>query len=92
MNDAALAPLQTTSTNPLGPTAGPAQYQIFSGMTASSVTITTGGSLSNVLSNNVFGIQIVETAAPIPEPGSALMMLGALSTLVFTLRRTRCRL
>jgi len=44
-NAGATSLLLTTSTNPLSPTLGPAQYQIFSEMTASSFTLTTAGSI-----------------------------------------------
>jgi hypothetical protein len=66
-NLGATALLQTTSTTSGSPTTGPGQYQLFSGLTGSSVTLTTGGSISNVIANNVFGFQIVNTAQPVPE-------------------------
>ena len=63
MNAGATGLLLTTSTDQANPTVGPAQYQLFRGLTGSSLTLTTGGSINNVLSNNVFGVQLVETAA-----------------------------
>jgi hypothetical protein len=58
-NDHATTLLMTTSTDPFHPTTGPAQYQVFSNLTDSTFTLTTSGSITNVLSNNVFGLQIV---------------------------------
>lgn len=55
--------LLTTSTNSLSPTVWPAQYQVFE-ETGSSFTLTTGGAITHVLSNNVFGIQIVPNPVP----------------------------
>lgn len=66
-NSGATALLQTTSTTSGSPTTGPGQYQLFSGLTGSSVTLTTGGSITHTISNNVFGFQIVNTAQPVPE-------------------------
>ncbi|WP_241392677.1 PEP-CTERM sorting domain-containing protein [Rippkaea orientalis] len=75
-NSAATTLLQTTSTIPGSPTTGPGQYQLFAGLTGSSITLTTGGSLTNILSNNVFGFQIVSTTSTtIPEPS---MIIGLL--------------
>lgn len=72
-NSGATALLQTTSTTSGSPTTGRAQYQLFSGLTGSSVTLTTGGSIPVVISNNIFGFQIVNTAQPVPEPS---MIMG----------------
>ena len=58
-SDHATALLMTTSTDPTNPTTGSAQYQVFSNLTDSTFTLTTSGSITNVLSNNVFGLQIV---------------------------------
>ncbi len=58
-NDAATALLMTTSTDPSNPTVDPAQYQVFGNLTDSTFTLTTSGSISDVLSNNVFGLQII---------------------------------
>ncbi len=82
-NSSAASLLETTGTNSLSPTIGPAQYQIFH-ETSSSVTFKTGGSINGVLGNNVFGIEIVDTA---PEPGSLLTLAGGLGLLA--LLRTR---
>jgi hypothetical protein len=77
LNSAATSLLLTTSTNPASPTTGPGQYQLFSGLTGSSVTLTTGGSITGVISNNVFGLEIVPVAV-VPEPASlALLGIGA---------------
>jgi hypothetical protein len=76
-NNAATSLLQTTSTNPASPTTGPGQYQLFSGQTRATFTLTTAGSISGVISNNVFGLQIVETPSAVPEPASpTLLALG----------------
>lgn len=72
-NSGATALLQTTSTTSGSPTTGRAQYQLFSGLTGPSVTLTTGGSIPVVISNNIFGFQIVNTAQPVPEPS---MIMG----------------
>jgi hypothetical protein len=74
-NSAATSLLQTTNTNPASPTTGPGQYQLFSGQTGATFTLTTAGSISGVISNNVFGLQIVETPTAVPEPAS-LTLLG----------------
>ncbi|MFM6062320.1 MAG: PEP-CTERM sorting domain-containing protein, partial [Microcystis panniformis] len=66
-NSGATALLQTTSTTSGSPTTGRAQYQLFSGLTGSSVTLTTGGAIAHTISNNIFGFQIVNTAQPVPE-------------------------
>jgi hypothetical protein len=66
-NSGATALLQTTSTTSGSPTTGRAQYQLFSGLTGSSVTLTTGGAITHTISNNIFGFQIVNTAQPVPE-------------------------
>lgn len=68
-DSAASALTETTSTNPAAPTVGPGQYQVFRNLSGSSFTITTGGSISGVISNNVFGFQIVPSAPPpLPAP------------------------
>lgn len=82
--------LLTTSTNPASPTSGPAQFQEFTNLSGSSVTITTSGSISGTLSTNLFGVQIVDESTPssVPEPASlAILMTGALAVRSF--RRTR---
>ena len=78
-NAGAASLLLTTSTNPLLPTNGQAQYQIFQLLNSPTFSLSTGGSINGLYSNNVFGLQIVELteAAPVPEPGTlALMGLG----------------
>lgn len=74
-NSSATSLLLTTSTDPLNPTRGPAQYQLFGGLTGSSFTLTTGGSMSGIISNNVFGLHIVAAQA-VPEPGSLALLIG----------------
>ena len=90
-NNSATSLLQTTSTNALNPTIGPGQYQVFSGLSASTFNVTTGGSINGVLSNNVFGLQIVNAAA-VPEPAfvamSSLLALGG-GGLLLRWRKTR---
>ncbi len=51
--------LRTLSGDPQAPTEGPMQYQVFRGRSGPDFTLTTGGSRHRVLSNNVFGLQIV---------------------------------
>lgn len=58
--------LQTTSTSSGSPTVGPAQYQVFSALAAPSFTLTQAGSVGGVLSNNLFGLHIVEVLTPGP--------------------------
>ena len=70
-NDNATHLIETTSTDPSDPTSGAAQYQVFRGLTASSFDLVTGGSIGNVISNNVFGLQVVSTAFSVPIPTSA---------------------
>lgn len=60
-NARAPAFLRTRSEDPRAPTEGPAQYQVFPGRAGPTLTLTTGGSRNCVLSNNVFGLQIVQT-------------------------------
>ncbi|HLH18011.1 MAG TPA: hypothetical protein VKX45_12355 [Bryobacteraceae bacterium] len=86
-NSSASSLLLTASTNPGSPTVGPAQYQLFSNETLPSVTLTTGGSVHNVISNNVFGLQIVDLTSPTPEPDSVLLLAGGLSLMIFITRR-----
>lgn len=50
--------LRTRSRDPLSPTAGPAQYQVFEGC-EELFAVVTGGSEHCVLSNNVFGLLFV---------------------------------
>jgi hypothetical protein len=89
LNNVATSLLQTTSTDPLNPTIGPGQYQLFGGLTGSSFALTTGGSITTVISNNVFGLQIVETQ-PVPEPETISLVLTGLGTLgTVCLRRRR---
>jgi len=66
--------LRTRSRDPRAPTEGPAQYQVFRGR-GESFTVTTGGSRNCVLSNNVFGLQIVRAgvernACAAPDPAA----------------------
>ena len=65
-NAAATSLLKTTSTTSGSPTPGAAQYQVFKGLTNPSVTITQAGSVSGALSNNLFGIHIVEISSGQP--------------------------
>jgi hypothetical protein len=58
-NSSATSLLLTTSTDPLNPTRGPAQYQRYRNLTGSSFTLTTAGSITGIISNNVFGLHIV---------------------------------
>jgi hypothetical protein len=80
--------LLTTSTNSASPTTGPGQYQLFANEPASSLTLTTGGAIGNVISNQVFGVQIVDEASSTPEPASLLMFSGGLGLLGLLARRT----
>ena len=82
---------QTTSTDPNSPTVGLYQYQVFAGKTGASFTLTTGGSITNVLSNNIAGFQIVEfSPQAVPEPASVgLLAAGALGAAGLRLRRRR---
>ncbi|MBS1725965.1 MAG: PEP-CTERM sorting domain-containing protein [Armatimonadetes bacterium] len=76
VNSGASNLLLTTSTSSASPTVGKAQYQVFHEH-GSSFTLNTFGSAAGVLSNNVFGLQIVAT--PVPEPASfAVLGLGIL--------------
>lgn len=84
-NSAATSLLLTTSTNNAIPTSGPGQYQLFSGLSGSSISLVTLGSISNVLSNNVFGLEIVEA----PEPASFLMLVGGLGLLALRISKWR---
>ncbi len=87
--DTVAALVLTTSKNPLSPTSGPAQYQVFSGLSGSGFTLKTGGSVSGFISNNVAGLQIVELNS-VPEPASALSMgLGAGWICLSVIRRRR---
>jgi hypothetical protein len=67
-NSVATTLLQTTSTTPGSATTGGAQYQVFSGLTSSTLTLTQGGSIGGVLSNNLYGIHIVETPVQAGQP------------------------
>lgn len=62
---------QTVSTDPNHPTAGPAQYQVFH-MTARDITLTTGGSISGLIGNAVYGLQIVEATPATPATPATL--------------------
>lgn len=73
-NAGATSLLLTTSTDPLNPTVGPAQYQIFKGLTSSSLSLLAAGSIGDTISNNVFGFQIV--ASTVPEPSSFTIFAG----------------
>ena len=76
----------TTSTNPSAPTLGDAQYQVFYETNSAPVTISEAGSVNDAFSNNLFGLEVVNTSSA-PEPASiALMTLGA-SGLLFRRRR-----
>lgn len=75
----------TTSTNAGSPTVGLAQYQLFTNETSSTFTLTESGSINGQISNNIFGLQIVET----PEPGTLVLIGGGLGSLAaFRRRRT----
>jgi hypothetical protein len=88
VNAEATSLLLTTSTNPESPTAGPAQYQIFADNTSSSFTVATGGSEENVLSNNVFGVEIVQDPSPAPEPATCFTFASALGLIGLLARRS----
>jgi hypothetical protein len=62
---------RVTSTNSASPTAGMANYSVFSGETGSSFSFTLGPGVAGVLSNNLYGFQIVNAA--VPEPGTLLL-------------------
>lgn len=62
-NSGARTLLRTTSGVSTVPTRGPGQYQLFSNLTGSSISLRTGGSIDSVLSNNIFGLQIVENTS-----------------------------
>lgn len=78
--------LLTTSTTLSDPTIGPGQYQIFSGLSGSSLNVATSLSVSNVLSNNVFGLEIVDTT---PEPSSLFSLAGGIGLLALVAVRRR---
>jgi hypothetical protein len=61
---------RVTSTDPLNPTVGNANYEVFSGKTGSSFTFTVEGSVTGTISNNLYGFQIVNA---VPEPGTLLL-------------------
>jgi hypothetical protein len=63
---------RTTGIASLDPTVAMAQYQLFTGETGSSLTLTLSGG-SGSISNNLFGFQIV---AETPEPGSLFVFAG----------------
>jgi hypothetical protein len=44
-------------------------YALFSGLSGSSFTVTTGGAVTGVITNEIFGIHIVNTAT-VPEPST----------------------
>jgi hypothetical protein len=48
-----------------------ANYSVFSGETGSSFSFTLGPGVAGVLSNNLYGFQIVNAA--VPEPGTLLL-------------------
>ena len=80
LNNTATNLLQTTSIDPVNPTVGPGQYQVFH-KTGSSVSLLTGGSINDIISNNVFGLQIVQT---VPEPGTfSLIGLGLIGMRIY---------
>jgi hypothetical protein len=84
--------VQTTSTDPLNPTFGMSQYQIFSGETGSTFTLTNGVGESNVFSNNIFGLQIVDASGSAsPEPASFLLIAGGLGAMLAARRVIRAR-
>jgi hypothetical protein len=89
-NSGATALLKTTSTTSGSPTTGPAQYQLFSGLTGSSVTLTAGGAITHVISNNLFGFQIVNTAQSVPE-SSMIMGLVFFGGGLFAVSRRKNR-
>jgi uncharacterized repeat protein (TIGR03803 family) len=61
--------VQTTSTDSANPTVGPAQYAVFRGLTSSSFTLTTGGSLNGIVAASMLGFQIVPGTPPaVPAP------------------------
>ena len=83
-NAGATTLLQTTSTTSGSPTAGRAQYQVFSGLSSSTLTLNLYGSTPGALSNNLFGIHIVQ----VPEPSSALLLSGVLGLAIPRRRRS----
>lgn len=59
---------EVTSTDSATPTIGRAFYQVFRNKSGPSFSVTTGGSIGGVISNNVFGLQIVPKAPPATPP------------------------
>lgn len=88
-NSAATSLLLTTSTDENNPTTGPGQYQVFKGLTSSTFTLLAGGSVADTISNNVFGFQIVEATATVPEPSSWAIMAGLAALGAVVARRRR---
>ena len=85
-NNVATNLLLTTSTISGSPTSGPAQYQLFTGLTGATFSLSTTGGAGGVISNNVFGLQIVA----VPEPAGVALLLGAGAIgLVWCSRRKR---
>lgn len=69
--DGATSLTRTTSTDSNNPTVGRANYQVFHGLSGSSFSVSTGGSINGIVSNNIFGLQIVPTLYSVPRPTSA---------------------
>ncbi len=70
--------VRTTSTNAGSPTSAPGQYQVFH-ETSSSVTLSVCCGVSNQFSANLFGVEVVNTTAATPEPGTWVMMISGLA-------------
>ncbi len=64
---------QVTSTDPNNPSSGEGFYEFFT-ETSSSVTLTTGGQIPGGPANHMFGLEIVDTGAAVPEPSSFLLL------------------
>ncbi|NQT40267.1 MAG: PEP-CTERM sorting domain-containing protein [Planctomycetes bacterium] len=72
---------QIVSTTAGSPTAG-GSFALFEGLSGDSFTLTTDGSVTGAISNNVFGVHVVERVGAVPEPSTlVLLTLGSLGLL-----------
>lgn len=85
-NSGATSLLLSTSTDPNNPSVGRAHYEIFRNQVGSTFQLTTGGSLNNVIANQVYGLQVVPAT---PEPGSVALLVGMGATGAGCLTRRR---